>query len=117
MEIGSYDKVLKNVGLWLELFLGASTKATLSYDDLPYIRDSVLHLWSLEINNVHMNTVFEDCREEGDYLILKNSCGCWPTKSLRTGIMKNTSAHFSNGAYRNLCCGTEVIQTGVARAK
>jgi len=63
---GSYDEVLKNVKLWLQQFPDASTKATIAHDDLPYIKESVLHLWSVGIRNVNMNTIFEDCWQEGD---------------------------------------------------
>lgn len=63
---GSYDDVVRNVPLWLSQFPGASTKATLSHDCLPYIKESVLHLWKLGIKDVAMNTIFEDVWEDGD---------------------------------------------------
>ena len=34
---GSYEDVAKNIPLWLEQFPGASTKVTISHEDLPYI--------------------------------------------------------------------------------
>ena len=48
-EVGSYDDVVKNIPLWLEQFPGASTKVTISSADIPYISESVLHLYSLGI--------------------------------------------------------------------
>ena len=49
-ERGSYSDVVKNIPLWLEQFPGAGTKVTVSTEDLPYISDSVLHLYSLGDN-------------------------------------------------------------------
>jgi uncharacterized protein len=69
---GSYDEVLKNIPLWLQQFPEAATKATIARNDLPYIMDSVLHLWSIGIRNVNMNTVFEDCWQEGDDAVFEN---------------------------------------------
>jgi uncharacterized protein len=63
---GSYDDVIKNVPLWLKQFPGTHTKSTISRDDLPYVKDSVLHLWSLGIKTVFMNVVFENVWQDGD---------------------------------------------------
>jgi uncharacterized protein len=65
-EKGSYDDVLKNIPLWLEQFPGAATKVTISSADIPYIKESVLHLYSLGIKEVNINCVFEDVWHEGD---------------------------------------------------
>jgi len=63
---GSYDKVVRAIPLWLSQFPTAQTKATVSHDDLPYIKESVAHLFSLGIRNVAINTVFEDVWQDGD---------------------------------------------------
>jgi uncharacterized protein len=63
---GSYDAVARNIPLWLEQFPGASTKATVSHDDLPHIKDSVIHLFELGIPTVMINVVFEDVWQDGD---------------------------------------------------
>lgn len=65
-ERGSYDDVVKNIPLWLEQFPGAATKVTISSTDIPYIKESVLHLYDLGIKEVHINCVFEDVWKEGD---------------------------------------------------
>ena len=67
-ERGSYKDVVKNIPLWLEQFPGGSTKVTISSVDIPYIRESVLHLYSLGIHEVNINVVFEDVWQEGDDL-------------------------------------------------
>lgn len=63
---GSYDDVVRNIPLWLEQFPGAGTKVTISSADIPYICESVLHLYSLGIHEVNINCVFEDVWKEGD---------------------------------------------------
>ena len=63
---GSYRDVVKNIPLWLEQFPNAGTKVTISSADIPYITESVLHLYSLGIHQVNINVVFEDVWQEGD---------------------------------------------------
>lgn len=65
-EKGSYDDVVKNIPLWLEQFSNGGTKVTISSADIPYIKESVLHLYSLGIHEVNINVVFEDVWKEGD---------------------------------------------------
>lgn len=71
-ERGSYDDVVKNIPLWLKQFPGSSTKVTISSDDIPYIKESVLHLYSLGLNNVSINVVFEDVWKNGDDVLFEN---------------------------------------------
>lgn len=71
-EKGSYDDVVKNIPLWLKQFPGAATKVTISSEDLPYIRESVLHLYSLGIHEVNINCVFENVWKDGDDKILED---------------------------------------------
>lgn len=70
-ERGSYKDVVRNIPLWLEQFPGASTKVTISSADIPYIKESVLHLFSLGIKEVNINCVFEDVWKEGDDLLFE----------------------------------------------
>lgn len=63
---GSYDDVVRNIPLWTRQFPEESTKVTLSSDDLPYICESILHLFELGIHRVFMNCVFEDVWKDGD---------------------------------------------------
>lgn len=65
-ERGSYKNVVRNIPLWLEQFSGGATKVTISSADIPYIRESVLHLYSLGIHEVNINCVFEDVWNDGD---------------------------------------------------
>ena len=65
-ERGSYKDVARNIPLWLKQFPGAGTKVTISSADIPYICESVLHLYDLGIQQVNINCVFEDVWQEGD---------------------------------------------------
>ena len=65
-ERGSYIDVVRNIPLWLSQFANAGTKVTISSADIPYIKESVLHLYSLGIHEVNINVVFEDVWENGD---------------------------------------------------
>lgn len=68
---GTYDDVVKNVPLWLKQFPYATTKATFSREDLPYLKDSIISLWNLEMKIVPANVVFEDVWNEGDDLLFE----------------------------------------------
>lgn len=70
-EKGSYEDVVKNIPLWLEQFPSANTKVTISSEDIPYIKESVLHLYSLGIKEVYINCVFEDVWKEGDDILFE----------------------------------------------
>jgi uncharacterized protein len=63
---GSYEDVVKNIPLWLKQFPSASTKVTISSADIPYIDESVIHLFRLGIKEVNINCVFEDVWQTGD---------------------------------------------------
>ncbi len=63
---GSYENVVKNIPLWLQQINGAATKVTISSEDIPYICESVLHIYSLGIKEIHINVVFENVWKDGD---------------------------------------------------
>lgn len=63
---GSYDDVVRNIPLWQSQFPSDGTKVTISSADIPYIKESVLHLYDLGIHQVNINCVFEDVWHEGD---------------------------------------------------
>ena len=65
-EKGSYDEVVRNIPLWLKQFPGGGTKVTISSPDIPFICESVLHLYNLGIHEVNINCVFENVWKEGD---------------------------------------------------
>lgn len=71
-EKGSYDDVVRNIPLWLSQFPNGGTKVTISSADIPYIKESVLHLYGLGIHEVNINCVFEDVWHEGDDILFEN---------------------------------------------
>jgi uncharacterized protein len=69
---GSYDDVVRNIPLYLKRFEGAATKVTVSSNDIPYIKESVLHLFELGIHEVNINCVFENVWKDGDDILLEH---------------------------------------------
>lgn len=89
---GSYHDVVRNIPLWLEQFPGAGTKVTVGSDDLPFVSNSVLHLYSLGISEVNINVVFENVWKEGDDLLFEEQL-----KALAEEII-------NNGYYNDFTC-------------
>lgn len=91
---GSYDDVLKNVPLWMKQFPGISTKVTFASVDLPYLKESIIHLWDLGLKNVPANIVFENVWQEGDDLIFENQLRELADYILDNGLWKDYSVRF-----------------------
>lgn len=91
-EHGSYADVVKNIPLWLEQFPFAGTKVTISSADIPYIKESVLHLYSLGIHEVNINCVFEDVWHEGDDILFEEQ------------LMQLADAIIDSGYYTDYAC-------------
>ena len=89
---GSYDDVVMNIPLWLKQFPGVGTKVTISSPDIPHIRESVLHLYSLGIHEVNINCVFEDVWNEGD------------DKLFEEQLMHLADAIIDGGYYKDYAC-------------
>lgn len=95
-ERGSYDDVVRNIPLWQSQFPGAGTKVTISSEDLPYIEESVIHLFSLGIHEVNINCVFENVWKEGDDKIFENQLIQLADKIIDGGLYHdNTCSFFS----------------------
>lgn len=91
-ENGSYEDVVRNIPLWLEQFPEAGTKVTISSPDIPYIKESVLHLFNLGIHQVNINVVFEDVWQEGDDLLFENQ------------LLSLADEMIDNKYYQNFAC-------------
>ena len=92
VERGSYDDVVKNIPLWLSQFPHAGTKVTVSSADIPFIKESVLHLFSLGIHEVNINCVFENVWKDGD------------DKLFQDQLMKLADAIIDEGWYQEYTC-------------
>ena len=91
-ERGSYKDVVRNIPLWLKQFPNAGTKVTIASPDIPYIKESVLHLYSLGIKEVNINCVFEDIWEEGD------------DAKFEEQLMQLADAIIDGGYYKDYAC-------------
>lgn len=91
-ERGSYDDVVRNIPLWLKQFPFGGTKVTVSSADIPYITESVMHLYSLGIHEVNINVVFENVWKEGDDEALENQ------------LMQLADAIIDGGWYKQYAC-------------
>lgn len=89
---GSYKDVVKNIPLWIEQFPFAGTKVTISSADIPYIKESVLHLYSLGIKEVNINVVFEDVWKNGDDKLFENQ------------LIELADAIIDGGYYKDYAC-------------
>jgi uncharacterized protein len=63
---GSYSDVVQQIPQWLKDFPKASTKVTVSSSDIPFLAESILHLFDLGIHTVDSNVVYENIWREGD---------------------------------------------------
>jgi len=63
---GSYADVIRNIPLWVKQFPECRTKVTISSPDIPYIAESVLHIYDLGIHTIDINCVYENVWKEGD---------------------------------------------------
>lgn len=91
-EQGSYKDVVKNIPIWLKQFPEGGTKVTISSADIPYIKESVLHLYSLGIHEVNINVVFEDVWNEGDDALFEDQ------------LMQLADAIIDNDLYKENAC-------------
>ena len=89
---GSYDDVVRNIPLWIKQFPHSGTKVTISSADIPFIKESVLHLYGLGIHEVNINCVFEEVWKEGDDILYNNQ------------LIDLADAIIDRGYYKNYYC-------------
>lgn len=99
-EKGSYDDVVRNIPLWIKQFPNSSTKVTISSADIPYIKESVLHLYKLGIESVNINVVFENVWNEND------------DKLFETQLIELADEIIDNNLYENNFCSFFRIDLG-----
>lgn len=90
--LGSYKDVVANIPLWQKQFPGSPTKVTISSADIPYVCESVLHLFELGIHDVNINCVYENVWVEGD------------DKLLESQLMQLADYMIDNNLYREYSC-------------
>lgn len=95
-ERGSYDEVVRNIPLWLQQFPNGATKVTISSADIIYIKESVLHLYSLGIKEVNINVVFEDVWADGDDILFEQQLIELADEIIEKEYFKNYACSFFN---------------------
>ena len=90
--MGSYQSVVRNIPLWLKQFPDGGTKVTISSADIPYIKESVLHLYGLGIHEVNINCVFENVWKDGDDALFEDQ------------LMQLADAIIERGYYQDYAC-------------
>lgn len=95
-EKGSYEDVVRNIPLWLSQFPWGGTKVTISSADIPYIKESVLHLFSLGIHEVSINCVFENVWADGDDLLFENQLTDLADAIIDNGLYEDYQCSFFN---------------------
>lgn len=93
-EKGSYKDVVKNIPLWMEQFPNDGTKVTISSADIPYIKESVLHLFDLGIHQVNINCVFENVWKPGDEVAFEKQLIELADVIINEGLYKTCSCSF-----------------------
>lgn len=107
-ERGSYDDVVRNIPLWLKQFPHGSTKVTISSDDIPYIKESVLHLMELGIHEININCVFEDVWKANDDKIFEQQLIELADHIINNDLYKeNSCSFFTEFIGKPLDCETE----------
>lgn len=91
---GSYDDVVINIPLWLKQFPNDGTKVTISSADIPFIKESVLHLFELGIHQVNINCVFQDVWKDGDEKLFEQQLTELADEIIDKDLYKNNSCSF-----------------------
>ncbi len=85
---GSYDQVLRGAKLWIEQYPHVATKVTFASEDLPYLGESILHLWGLGITEIAANVVFEDVFKPGDVEVYETQLMALANIALDEGLWR-----------------------------
>lgn len=93
-EKGSYEDVLKSIPKYLTQFPVAATKVTISTTNIDYIKESVLHLYSIGIHEVNINCVFEDVWKDGDDTKLEKQLIQLADEIIDNGLYVNNTCSF-----------------------
>jgi uncharacterized protein len=98
---GSYACVARNIGLWQSQFPGSGTKITVSHDDLPYIKDSILQLWEMGIHVVNCNVVFENVWKKDDEVVFEGQLVSLADVILQKGLFSENLGKPLNSITQN----------------
>ena len=117
---GSYDIVKKNIELLLKQYPESITKVTIGHEDLPYLKESIVHLWDMGLHEVPANVVFEDVWKEGDVQIFEEQLIALADYIIANKLwnkvncslfQENIGFHLSENDLMHSICGTGKIFT------
>ncbi|WP_246612124.1 methionine adenosyltransferase [Coprococcus catus] len=91
---GSYEDVIKNLPMYLEENYNPSTKSTFASADLPFLKDSIIHLWDLGFKDVESNLVYEDVWKAGDPEIFEEQLKELADYMFESGRYKTVSVEY-----------------------
>jgi uncharacterized protein len=91
---GSYGDVVKQIPKWLKDFPNASTKVTVSSSDIPFLAESIIHLFDLGIRTVNSNVVYENIWQDGEDEKFEEQLVLLADKMIVNGYYKNSVCSF-----------------------
>ena len=91
---GSYSDVVKQIPQWLQDFPKSATKVTVASSDIPFIAESIIHLFDLGIHTINSNVVYEDVWQDGDDDRLEKQLVILADKMIEKGYYKTNSCSF-----------------------
>ena len=114
---GSYDIVIDNVRRWIDDFVDVGTKMVISSEDLPYLRDSGVHLLELGIKRLDMNFVLEDVWKENDDIIVEKQLIDFADaiiekelyKDRKIYVFEESLGHPFNPNFESIPCGSLML--------
>jgi uncharacterized protein len=85
---GSFGLIRDAIPLWLQQFPRASTKVTISRENLGDVAEAVLYLFRLGIRQVNANVVYEDVWQPGDDLAFEAQLDQMGEEMVRSGLWR-----------------------------
>lgn len=95
--IGSYDKIINNVKLWVKQFPDATTNMVISHKDLSLVDESLRHLINLGIKSIEVNPVEQNVWVEGDDTIFEDQLICFVDYIIDNHLWRDLNISFLLG--------------------
>lgn len=64
--MGSWDKIVKNLPLWIKQFPNASTKVVIAPENIEYLKNGIVYLIGIGIQHIDVNPILEEGWKDGD---------------------------------------------------
>jgi uncharacterized protein len=93
---GTYEKVVANLPLWQAQYPNTATKVTVAHENLPYLSESILHIFDLGIKEIHANVVFENVWDPEDDAHLEAELDKLADGMIGGGLFRDHTCSFFN---------------------